>query len=79
MPPPAVARRASSTNSPTSSSVGPKPSSSSESSEAPGFGFFALTSTPFDSSGFETSLPCQKDGICVANSVVGVASLSFGG
>ena len=45
----------------------------------PGLGFLALTCTPWDCSSLTRSLLFQNDGIWVANSVVGVAFLSFAG
>ena len=80
-PPPAPrAPRASSTNNPTSSSVGPKPSRQlGDNSEAPGIRVLRVDLYALGLQRRETSLPCQKDGTCVENSVVGVAFLSFGG
>ena len=80
MPPPIfAARRANSTNRPTISSVGPKPSSSSLSSDVLVAVDFALTSTPFSCSSAASWLPFQKLGTSVANSVLGVAFLSLAG
>ncbi len=64
---------------PTIKSVGPKPSSSSLSSEVLWEVDLALTSTPFSWSSAESWLPFQKLGTSVANSVVGVAFLSLAG
>ncbi len=77
--PPPAARRASRTNSPTISSVGPNPSSSSASSDWPGLGDLALISTPFSWSSAESWLPFQKLGTWVLKSFVGDAFCSLGG
>ena len=80
IPPPAfAARRASSTNSPTISSVGPNPSSSSASRDRLVLVDSALISTAFSSSRDDRALPFQKVGTWVANSFVGVAFLELGG
>ena len=79
MPPPAAARRASSRNSPTISSVGPKPSSSSARSEVPFVVGLALISTPFSLSSADSCELFQKEGISVLNCLVVVAFLAFGG
>ena len=77
--PPRDARLASRTKSPTSSSVGPKPSSSSASSERPVSVDLALISTPFSCSSDPSAPPFQNVGTCVANRVVGLAFESLGG
>ncbi len=64
---------------PTISSVGPKPSSSSASSEVLVLVDSALIFTPFSCSSADSWLPFQKLGTCVANSFVGVAFVSLGG
>ena len=79
-PPPAFAARlAISTNSPTISSVGPKPSSSSASSDWLVVVDSALICTCFSCSSAESWLPFQKVGTCVANCFVGVALVSLAG
>jgi len=62
-----------------SSSHGPKPSSNSLSSDVPGFGFCALTSTFFSWSRAVNDALFQKLGTWVEKSVVGVAFVSLGG
>ena len=74
-----AARRAISTNRPTISSVGPKPSRISASSEVLVLVDSALILTPFSCSSADSWLPFQKLGTCVANSFVGVAFLSLAG
>jgi hypothetical protein len=78
-PPPLAARRASSTNRPTINSVGPNPSSNSTSRDWLVPVDFALIRTPFSRSRFDSWVPFQNVGISVANSVVAVAFLAFGG
>ncbi len=80
MPPPAAAARLKiRMNSPTISSVGPKPSSSSTPSEVLLVVDSALIRTPFSCSSADSWLPFQKVGTCVANSFVGVAFSSLAG
>ena len=62
-----------------SNSVGPNPTRSSVSSDVPGLGFLALTSTFSEVSWSVSWLVFQNDGTWVANSVVGVAFSSFAG
>ena len=62
-----------------SSSVGPNPSRSSVSSEVPGLGFLALTSTLCSVRSSVSWLLFQNDGTWVANRSVGFAFESFGG
>ena len=76
--PPAAARRASSTKRPTISSVGPKPSSSSTSSDGVLLVEEALISTCFSASSADSWLSFQKAGISVEKSLVGVALLPGG-
>jgi hypothetical protein len=78
-PPAFAARRASSTNRPTIKSVGPKPSSSSASSDLLSVVGFALIWTFFSFSSAVSCSSFQKVGISVANSFVGVAFWSLGG
>jgi hypothetical protein len=66
-------------NRPTISNVGPNPSSSSSSSDSLVVVDSALILTPFSCSSVESSLPFQKLGTCVANSLVAVAFVSFAG
>jgi len=77
--PPPAARLATSTNRPTISSVGPKPSSSSTSSDWLAVVDLALISTCFSASSADSWLSFQNAGISVENSVVGVAVLLLGG
>ena len=60
------------------SRVGPNPSSSSASSDVPGLGFLALTSTPFAWSCAVSDALSQNVGTWVENSVVGFAFLLAG-
>ena len=57
----------------------PNPSSSSARIDVPGFGFFALTSTPCERRSVVSSLLFQNEGTWVENSVVAVALESLGG
>jgi hypothetical protein len=68
-----AARRASSTNSPTISSVGPKPSSSSARIDLLSVVGLALISTFFPLSSAVSCSSFQKVGISVANCFVGLA------
>ncbi len=80
MPPPALAaRRAIRTNRPTISSVGPKPSNSSASSDWLLVVDSALISTAFSSNRADSAPPFQKLGTWVANSFVFVGLLELGG
>jgi hypothetical protein len=56
----------------TKSSVGPNPSRISASSDLPGFGFWALTWTPFSWSSFVSAVLSQNVGTSVEKRVVGV-------
>ena len=77
--PPPAARLATSTNSPTISSVGPKPSSSSTSRDVFFVVDFAVICTFFSLSRADSWASFQNVGISVLKSVVGVARLSLGG
>ena len=79
MPPLLAARRANTMNSPTISSVGPKPSSTDSISGVVWVVDCALTWTPSDLSSAVSSSLFQKLGTSVANRVVGVAFASEGG
>ncbi len=79
MPPPLLARRKIRTNSPTISSVGPKPSRISASSDWLAVVDSALIFTPFSCSSADSWAPFQKLGTWVANSFVGVAFWSLAG
>ncbi len=78
-PPPAAARRANSTNSPTMSSTGPKPSSSDRKTDWLVDVDCALMTTFLEASRLASCGLFQNVGTSVANSVVGVADLSFAG